>query len=148
MDSTTPATLPTNLTIVGGYVNGAYKWAKADWDRFPGAVQLRINVTGEHGRGNVLDVETGDAAPADAPGWYDSITWIAKPELAVYCNRSNAATVVAAMGGRDWRLWLATDDGSVPRTFAGRAVDAVQYAADVAPWHADFTAVLNGKWRA
>lgn len=149
LDSTTPAILPTDVDLVGGYVNGKYAWAHVDWQRFPHAAQVRINVTGEHGRGNCLDVETGDASPATAPGWYDSITWCPKGQLAVYCNRSNVAAVVAAMGKRDFRLWLSTLDGAMPQSYAGRRVDAVQFAgASMIGWNADASVVWNNDWHA
>jgi hypothetical protein len=133
--------------MVGGYVNGRYKWQPADWARFGGAVQFRINVTGVWGRGNILDVERGDATPGDAPHWYDSITWLPPRERGIYCNRATLPAVIAAMGKRDWRLWLATLDGTVPAVVDGREVDAVQYASTSEPWHADWSVVLNGAWR-
>lgn len=66
-DSTTPSAIPVTAELVGGYVNGQYAWSSADWNRFPGAQQVRINVTGDPALGNCLDVETGDATPEQAP---------------------------------------------------------------------------------
>lgn len=150
LDSTTPAVLPVNVSMVAGYVNGRFAWSKADWARFPDATQVRINVTGVPGRGNCLDVESGDATPDHAAGWYDSIDWCPKSQLAIYCNRSNVKAVAAAMGGRDWRLWLATLDGSMPITYLGKHVDAVQVldlGAHGGPnW--DVSVVTNDKWHA
>lgn len=147
LDSTTPAVLPTDVALVAGYIDGKYAWSKDDWARFPHAAQVRINVTGEHGRGTCLDVETGDATSASAPGWYDSVTWCDSYNRAIYCNRSTAAAVIAAMGKRDFRLWVATLDGSMPQTIDGRRVDAVQFAgASMIGWNADATVVWNNSW--
>ena len=74
--------------------------------------------------------------------------WHPPADLAIYCNRSNVADVVAAMGDRPWMLWLATLDGTIPHRIAGRAVDAVQYAEVLKPWHMDLSKVLNPAWRA
>lgn len=148
-DSDTPEDLPVNIGMVAGYVNGKNPWAHADWDRFPHAKHVRINRTGEHGRGNCLDVENGLARATDAPGWFDSVTWCPKSDLAIYCNRSSAAAVVKAMGHRPWIFWLATLDGSQPRVYAGRQVDAVQYLGSFAlGFHADLSAVFNDRWHA
>src|SRR6185437_10751663 len=149
LDSTTPAVLPVNVGMIAGYINGRYAWTPAEFGKFPGA-RVRINVTGVHGRGTVLDVESGDAKPSDAPGWYDSIDWIAKSQLAIYCNRTTLPAVIDAMGKRDWRLWLATLDGSMPITYLGRHVDAVQVldlGAHGGP-NIDVSFVRNDAWHA
>ena len=150
LDSTTPAVLPVNVSLIAGYVNGRFRWSPAEWARFESARQVRVNVTGQPGRGNCLDVESGDATASHAPGWYDSIDWCPKDQLAIYCSRSSVQAVTAAMGGRDWRLWLATLDGSMPTTYLGRHVDAVQVidlAKNGGP-NIDVSFVLNDKWHA
>jgi hypothetical protein len=148
-DSDTPEDLPDNAMMVGGYVNGKKPWGQADWLRFAHAKHVRINRTGELGRGNCLDVENGLARAADAPRWFDSVDWCRKSELAIYCNRSSAAAVIRAMGQRPWIFWLATLDGTQPRSYAGRHVDAVQYLGSFGlGFHADLSAVFNDRWHA
>lgn len=148
-DSDDPDTIPENVGMVGGYVNGANHWTQADWLRFSHAKRVRINRTGELGRGNCLDVETGLARPDQAADWYDSIDWCPRADLAIYCSRSSVAAVVRAMGHRDWILWLATLDGSQPHVWAGRRVDAVQYLGSLTlGFHADMSAVFNDSWHA
>src|SRR5262249_53876649 len=58
-----------NAAIVAGYVNGAYKWSTADWDRFPHATHVQITITASANTGDVLDVEAGDASPSQTAGW-------------------------------------------------------------------------------
>lgn len=67
-DSTDSAALPAGLSYYAGYTNGRYANDGPIRSRFPGAVVLAIDVLNA-GVGQVLDVETGDAVPADAHGW-------------------------------------------------------------------------------
>jgi len=100
-DSTTPAAIPVAGTqLVAGYANGLYQWSQADYDRFPAAAHVYIDVTGADPAGcGVLDVETGDATVTTAVAW-------AKARLAlggtyppvIYCNRSTLTSLFNAMG--------------------------------------------------
>lgn len=148
VDSVVPDVLPTNLGLIGGYINGAHsQWPGHAWSRFPHSRHVRINVLGTLTRGNCLDVERFDATPADAPKWYDSVTWCPKTDLAVYCNRSNVGSVIQAMGNRPWHLWLATLDGSMPTTIDGKVVTAVQFlGAKQLGMNIDLSAVFDDKW--
>jgi len=144
-DSTTPDVIPVAAELVGGYVNGQYAWSSADWNRFPHAQQVRINVTGDSALGNCLDVETGDATPAQAPAWYDARHAAGTRNLAIYCNRSTLPAVNAAMGSRTFYRWIATLDGTMRP--GGTAYDAVQFAgASLAGINADISIVWNDKW--
>jgi len=60
--------IPAGPAAVAGYVDGAYQTAPALAARFPHAKLLTIAVIPAHDAEG-LDVETGDAAPEDAPGW-------------------------------------------------------------------------------
>lgn len=143
-DSVTPAAIPPGAQMVGGYVNGAYTWSSADWNRFPGAEQVRINVTGDPSLGNALDVETGDATPGQAPRWYDARHAAGIRNLAVYCNRATLPAVNAAMGARPFYRWIATLDGTMR---PGGNADAVQFAgAAAAGIAADISVVWTGSW--
>lgn len=147
VDSVVPGILPVNVGLVAGYVNGKYKWKKADWDRFPDSQHVRYNVTGEPNRGNALDVERYDATAADAPKWWDSVTWCPKADLAIYCNRSTVPSVISAMGKRPWVLILATLDGSRPVSQNGKMVSAVQsWGAKQLGTNIDISEVFNNTW--
>lgn len=148
VDSDIPDVLPINVGLVAGYINGSRsQWPHTAWTRFPNSRHVRINVLGTLTRGNCLDVEKGDASPADAPKWYDSVTWCPKTDLIIYCNRSNVGNVIQAMGARPWHLWLATLDGSMPTVIDGKAITAVQYlgAAHLGV-HMDMSLVYDDKW--
>jgi len=61
--------IPAGPAAVGAYVDGAWPTAAAAAARFPHARILTIAVSAEHDA-EALDVETGDAKPADIPGWH------------------------------------------------------------------------------
>ena len=68
-DSIHASAIPANAKMVAGYVDGLFKWSTADWARFPHAVKVRIACFGHTDSGQVLDVEAGNATPAQAPAW-------------------------------------------------------------------------------
>jgi hypothetical protein len=60
--------IPGKAPAVAGYVNGNYETWPEVVDQFPDAHKLSIAVNaGGHAR--CLDIETGDAVPAQAPDW-------------------------------------------------------------------------------
>lgn len=52
-----------------GYIDGYWPDAVALGAAHPGATLIRITTNPAHNDGDMLDVETGDATPAQAPGW-------------------------------------------------------------------------------
>jgi hypothetical protein len=113
-DSVTPSAIPTNAALVGGYVDGAYAWSNADWARFPRSVKVRIAVFPRTNDGHVLDVEQGDATPAQAPGWV-TMRRNAGVDPTVYCNASTWSAVISAFqsaGVAAPHYWIAHYDGS------------------------------------
>lgn len=95
-DSTAAADIPTTAAMVAGYLPPSrFAWSAADWARFPGAVKVRIAVRADVDDGHVLDVETGDATPAQAPGWV-KMRRAAGADPSVYCSASLWPTVQAA----------------------------------------------------
>ena len=68
-DSVTASEIPANAQAVAGYVDGRFANVAELKDRFPHAHILSIAVFPEHDA-DCLDIETGDASPADAAGWY------------------------------------------------------------------------------
>lgn len=133
-DSIDATLIPPDTPVVAGYGDGAYLWSpswKAAgglpaganwWDLFPGAVQLVIVVNAAHS-GDVLDVEKGDATPADVPGWCDRFDRPGRRAPSVYCNRDTWPLVRQAAGGRQVDYWIGTLDGT--QDVAGAV--AVQY---------------------
>lgn len=64
-DSDVASDIPADAQLVAGYVD---IWTAADWARFPNAVKVRI-ARNVNESGDVLDVESGDAQPSQAPSW-------------------------------------------------------------------------------
>jgi hypothetical protein len=92
-DSVTPSAIPPDAAMVAGYVNGPYQWAAEDWFAFPHAVLVEISVRANYPGGHVLDVEPGDATPAQAPDWVQMRRMSGLLMPAVYCNLSTWPTV-------------------------------------------------------
>ena len=63
------AQIPVGPAAAAGYVDGTWPTYAELATRYPHTRLLSIAVSAEHDAG-CLDVETGDAAPADVPGWY------------------------------------------------------------------------------
>lgn len=110
-DSVTASDIPRNAMMVGGYLNGTFRWSSADWELFPHAFHVGI-ATRADVDGDVLDVEIGDATPAQAPAWVlrqrrHGI------EPVVYCNASTWPAVrraFALTGVREPLWWIANFD--------------------------------------
>ena len=148
-DSTTPDAIPANAAIVGGYVNGSYAWPAAAWARFPDAQQVRITVTADPALGNCLDVEKGDAAPDQAPGWIKARQAAGVKFVTIYCNRSTLPAVDAACAGLTYYRWIATLDGTlyVPGFTAMAGPAAVQFAGSgMAGANVDISIVWEDGW--
>ena len=133
---------------VGGYINGAntsFIWSSATWARFPGSYHMRINVTGDPSRGDVLDVETFDATPNNVAPWIVTRAKSTPKPLIVYCNRSNLDACVAARNeaqkqcGRYAFIWCATLDG----TLSGRAMTQVAQVSDTRGVFADLSVIQD-----
>ena len=92
--------IPDNAEMVAGYIDGpASQWSAEAWARFPHAVKVRITVNPADNEGDVLDVEQGDANPADAPGWIRRRHAAGAPFVTIYCNRSTLPAVQACRPG-------------------------------------------------
>lgn len=127
-DSVNPAAIPSTAAMVAGYIDGMYAWRPADWARFPRAVQVRIAVFASTNAGHVLDIETGDATPVQAPGWVQKRR-AAGADPSVYCSMSLWPTVRAAFAAAhvpEPHYWVAGYPGGGPIIPAGAV--AHQYA--------------------
>jgi hypothetical protein len=130
-DSADAAGIPANATNIAAYINGRYVTLAAVKERFPKAKILTIDVTGA-GDAECLDVENGDATPADAPGWYkrQKARGVKHPKF--YANGSTMPEVWAALEAAgvkrdDVKLWLADPTG---KPHLPAAYDACQYLWD------------------
>jgi hypothetical protein len=127
-DSVNSVMIPSGTPVVAGYADGLYQWSQADWDRHPAAVRLSIAVHPEDS-GDVLDVERGDATPADVPGWCDRFRRLGRRAPTVYCNRSTWPACRVAAGDRPVDWWISTLDGTidVPGAVAVQYTDTGAY---------------------
>lgn len=122
---------------VAYYVDGRYAWSPAEIALFPHADHVTIAVRASTNAGDVLDVETGDATPAEAAGWITARHAAGLYRPTVYCSESVVPAVRAATGhlilGRDYDIWVAHYDGSqappVPPGLPAASYAAKQYLA-------------------
>ena len=132
-DGVDPANIPQGLYAVAGYVDGLFVWPKLAWLRFRGSKLVRIATNASTDDGDALDVENGDATPAQAPGWV-SMRRRAGRVPAVYCNQDTWPLVLAAFAAAavsDPLSWRA--DWNVPTAHLVAGTIATQYAHDLAP---------------
>ncbi|MEU5261515.1 hypothetical protein [Amycolatopsis sp. NPDC021455] len=142
-DAVTAANIPRTAAMVAGYIDKIKlePWTDADWARFPNAVKVRIVKKASTNAGHVLDVEPGDATPAQAPGWV-RLRRAAGADPSVYCNASTWPSVRAAFrsaGVAEPHYWIAKFDGD-PTIPAGAV--AKQYRGNVAPGY-DISSVAD-----
>ena len=133
-DSINAPLIPKDTPVVAGYGDGKYIWSPSwldgsNWfDLFPASLHLVIVVNAAHA-GDVLDVETGDATPADVPGWCDRFNRPGRRAPTIYCDRNTWPLVQQAVGNRRVDYWIGTLDGTkvVPGAVAVQYVDTGAY---------------------
>jgi hypothetical protein len=138
-DAVTAGNIPRSASMVAGYVDKIRlePWTSADWDRFPGAVKVQIVKKASTNAGHVLDVEPGDATPAEAPGWV-RMRREAGADPTVYMNASTWPSVRMEFQRQDVaqpHYWVAKYDGDPAWGTGWAALGCVakQYAGDVPP---------------
>ena len=137
-DSTRPGMIPPATPVVAGYADGSFAWTAADWALFPHSVKLSIAVSAAT-QADILDVELGDATPAEVPGWCDRFSRPGRRAPTVYCSRSSWPAIQAAVGSRHVDYWIGTLDGttSVPGAVAVQFADYGTY---------DESTILDPTW--
>lgn len=95
-DAITPSRIPGSPGMVAGYVAGSWPsyfgytvndhYEPSIRERFPHAIHVAIAVQAYQG-GQVLDVEAGDATPAESVGWVRRMRRAGRIPT-VYCNTS------------------------------------------------------------
>jgi hypothetical protein len=122
-DSTNYKNIPLDVNIVGVYGNGLYAAEPADVAaRFPPNkyVTVWFDVLGNApGKCQILDVESGDATPARAPGWVKERRGLVKTSLpTLYCNRTTLPVLIYncalsnLYAAADYQLIVSTLDGT------------------------------------
>jgi len=138
-DAVTAANIPRDAQMVAGYIDRIVlaPWTAADWARFPNAIHVTIVKKPTTNDGHVLDVEPGDATPAQAPGWV-RMRRDSGADPTVYCDLATWGSVRAAFrnqGVAEPHYWIAHYDGD-PSWSAGWAesgVVAKQFRGNVPP---------------
>jgi hypothetical protein len=112
-DSTNVGTLPPGADAYAGYVQGAFLTFPALQRLFAadGAHLLSIAVFAS-GDADCLDIESGDATVAQAPGWVKGQLARGAPRPCLYTSVSNMDALVATLSGAgisraEVRLWSA-----------------------------------------
>jgi len=88
-DGVNPATVPAGADVYAGYVNGNWQTYNAFVQQHPNAQHVSISVNSS-GTAQVLDVEAGDAAAVDVPGWLNRMRAAGVHRPTVYCSRIGA----------------------------------------------------------
>lgn len=146
-DSTRPSLIPAEAGVILYYADGKYEWTSEDLARFPKARRRAITVEADPAA-NILDVESGDARPSDVPAFLRAWRHL-HPEGecgTVYCSRSTLIAVQAICTVLCYNVWLATLDGSKPRSIdGGGTLVAVQFAGgNMAEY--DLSVVWDRSW--
>lgn len=87
---------PANPEAVAGYVGGKWPTYEPLCAKFPNAHHLSIAVTASQ-RARCLDIEPGDASPAQAPGWFHNYADRSQGLPVLYTSASQVAGLVATM---------------------------------------------------
>jgi hypothetical protein len=137
-DSINAALIPSNATLMAGYINGKYQSYYPMSTRFPQATILSITIEAYSSPGNfvaadILDIESGDATPSEAPAWVTAMRALNRiPTL--YCSRlgtwpaTQSAITAAKISPPDY--WVADYTGQphlVPGSIATQYTDAGDY---------------------
>lgn len=111
-DSVTVGEIPTDAEAVALYIDGNFK----NWEEWTHkSNKLSVAVSPEHDAA-CLDVETGDATPAQAPAWVHRQLQRKQYKPVLYANRSTMPQVIAELNKAgiprtSVRLWSAHYDG-------------------------------------
>lgn len=112
-DSVNPGLIPLHgLDIAIGYCNGAFRWTSAETARFTAAglqiAHVDVNGTAPD-LAAIVDVETGDLGPAQAPDWLRRRNAFRPGDACAYCDLSTLPGLLAATSRITftWWLWLA-----------------------------------------
>lgn len=95
-DSIDLSQFPPNPEAVAGYVGGRWPTYDELLVKFPRAHHLSIAVTAQQ-RARCLDIEPGDASPAQAPDWFHNYADRSQGPPVLYCSASTVAQLVETM---------------------------------------------------
>jgi len=129
-DGVDATAVPAGAAIYAGYVDGNWQSYKPLAAKFPNALHASICVSASDSA-RILDVESGDATPAQAPGWASRQRSAGNPYPVIYTDGANWAAVQAAFSAQGvapplyWVASYVSDPASPPAIPAGAL--AIQY---------------------
>lgn len=90
-DATDPSLIPDG-PLLAGYINGKYPSYYQIAIDHPQSQVLTITVKAHNPNGSyviadILDIESGDATPDEAPGWTQAMRALSRPIIWNYCSR-------------------------------------------------------------
>jgi nucleoid-associated protein YgaU len=141
-DSVTPQDIPVTAALVAGYVDGRYNNISLMHYRFPDAVVVGIATSAHTNFGIVLDVESGDATPAQAVGWVFKRRQ-GSHDPTVYTSASEWGAVRAAFHAANVaepHYWIADWDGN---PVLPHGAVAKQYQSATRDHHYDLSVVAD-----
>lgn len=139
-DAVTAGHLPDDTQVAAFYADGPYANEEAVKARFPHGVYFVGVATNAFVRARCLDIETGDATPWQAAGWFRDYADRSEGKPIFYCNASTIGSVEEALtqagiSRDDYYEWQ-SDWDNVAAVPPGR--DAAQYAGAVTdPYDSD-----------
>jgi hypothetical protein len=122
-DSAAPNNIPLSAPAVLPYIDG-FAWSNS---LRPRARYRYITIHGNWPHASIFDVEAGAISVDELPSLVHNRNANHNDDSIVYCTRSTVASVQSILGNRPWKLFLATLDGSQPRSWNGKPTAAVQY---------------------
>ena len=137
-DAVDVSQIPASAPAVAGYVDGRWATFARLPGMFPHAHRLSIAVTSANDA-DCLDIETGDATPADAAGWYQRQKAHGRTRPCLYASASvmQAGVVpaieAAGIARSAVRLWSAHYTGS-PHICGPSSCGAMSISADGTQW--------------
>jgi hypothetical protein len=146
-DSTEPQKIPADAAAILPYGDGRFVWPEQQLARFSHARRRFITVFGNARIASIFDIERFDGTPDQAPAFVRARHILYPATLpTLYVNRSNLPDVQRACKGLDYRIWLATLDGDIPRSITGGGhLVAVQYKGGPHDDY-DISEVLDEHW--
>ena len=129
-DGVEASSVPAGAAIYAGYDDGTWQSYDPLVSKYPSALHVSICVTSS-GTARVLDVESGDASPTDAPGWAEKERADGNAYPVVYMNESTWSSVVSAFSDQGvaaplyWVAAYVDDPSTVPAIPSGAI--ALQY---------------------
>lgn len=138
-DSIDLGQIPPDAAIIGAYVGGRWPTAREVPARFPHARMLTIAISADEDA-DCLDIETGDATPGQAAGWYERqrARGIARPCLYASASvmQGSVVPLIEAAGilRPHVRLWSAHYTGTAHRCGPHPSCGQMAIQADATQW--------------